>query len=339
LSDHKNEPIRISWEYSKIAMRELPKIYKILPESIEFEIPGFLRHYVPVKTLALSQRNCGEWFHGFVDRVIAACGHRYLPVCRMSDGEFRFCVGDQLPSVRLPWLKRQKIVLRRRVSNILKGGQFFAATQKTVSSGEYSKEEWQDAQARYAVFCRKISENGILALHLSYGPTPFQEHYLPAFKQWLLDSAITLTEDNYVPFYFVYAMLTGSRKTEVFQRRRVLVVHSATGVKQQHIIDSLKREGVSEVHWCSISSSRSLFDLIDISGCMGRVDIAVVGAGVGKPNILFQLKALQVPCIDAGYVFEVWANPENRWRRAFCVPDEKFDVNKVKFLPKKIEEQ
>jgi len=208
-------------------MRELPEIYKILPESIDFKIPGFLCHYViGIKTLALSQRNCGEWYNEFVDRVIAACGHQFLPVCRMSDGEFRFCVGDQLPSVRLPWLKRQKIILRRRVSNILKGGKrqkiilrrrvsnilkggkFFAATQKTVSSGEYSKEEWRDAKASYGRFIREISEKGILALHLSYGPAPFQEHYLPAFKQWLNDNAIILTGDNYTPFYFVYAMLT-----------------------------------------------------------------------------------------------------------------------------------
>jgi len=96
---------------------------------------------------------------------------------------------------------------------------------------------------------------------------------------------------------------------------------------------------VAEVHWCSISSSRSLFDRIDISGYIGRVDIAVVGAGVGKPNILVQLEPLQVPCIDAGFVFEVWANPENKWKRAWCVPDEKFDVNKVKFFPKQIEEK
>jgi len=321
-------------------MRELPEIYHILPESIDFEIPGFICHYVPgIKTLALSNRNCGEWFHGFVDRVIAACGHRYLPVCRMSDGEFRFCVGDQPPSVRLPWLKRQKIVLRRRASNILKGGKFFAATQKTVSSGEYSKEEWQDAKASYGRFIREISEKGILALHLSYGPAPFQEHYLPAFKQWLNDNVIMLTGDNYAPFYFVYAMLTGPSRTEIFGGRRVLVVHSATGVKQQRIIESLKREGVEEVHWCPISSSRSLFDRIDISGYIGRIDIVVVGAGVGKPNILVQLEPLQVPCIDAGFVFEVWANPENKWKRAWCVPDEKFDVNKVKFFPKKIEKK
>jgi len=313
-------------------MRELPEIYKIIPESIDFKIPGFLRYYVPgVKTLALSQRNCAEWFHEFVDRVIAACGHRYLPVCRMSDGEFRFCVGEQPPSIRLPWLKRQKIVLRRKVSNILKGGKFFAATQKNVSSGEYSKEEWQDAKASYAVFCRKISENGILALHLSYGPAPFQEHYLPAFRRWLLDSAITLTEDNYVPFYFVYAMLTGPRKTEIFQGRRVLVVHSATGVKQQRIIESLEREGVEEVHWHPISSARSLFDRIDISDYMGRVDMAFVGAGVGKPNIFIQLEPLQVPCIDVGFVFEVWADLENKWKRAWCVPDEDFEPQKIKF--------
>jgi hypothetical protein len=315
-------------------MREFPKIYKILPESIKFEVPGFL-HHRPGKVLALSKRDCGEWFHGFVDRVIAACGQKYLPVCRMSDGEFYFCAGNQPPSIRLPWLKQKKIILRQKISKILKGGQFLVNTQKNVSSGKYSKKEWRGAQSRYSILCRKISEKGILALHLSYGSNPFQEHYFPAFNQWLLDSAITLTEDNYVPFYFVYAMLTGPWRAKVFKGKRVLVVHSATGAKQQCIIKSLEREGVAEVFWCSISPSRSLFDHIEISGYIGRVDVAIVGAGVGKPNILVQLEALQVPCIDAGYVFEVWANPENQWRRAFCVPDEKFDINKGKLCRRK----
>jgi len=40
---------------------------------------------------------------------------------------------------------------------------------------------------------------------------------------------------------------------------------------------------------------------------------------------------LKVPCIDAGYIFEVWANPENRWSRPFCVPDDEFDPKKINF--------
>ena len=52
--------------------------------------------------------------------------------------------------------------------------------------------------------------------------------------------------------------------------------------------------------------------------------MALVGAGIGKSNILVQMESLNVPCIDAGFVFEVWANPENKWNRAVCACDEDY---------------
>lgn len=42
---------------------------------------------------------------------------------------------------------------------------------------------------------------------------------------------------------------------------------------------------------------------------------------MGKANILCQLEPLQVPCIDAGFVFEVWANDKNKFLRPFMVTD------------------
>jgi hypothetical protein len=69
---------------------------------------------------------------------------------------------------------------------------------------------------------------------------------------------------------------------------------------------------------------RSLFDHLELGPYLGKVDIALLGAGVGKPNILVQLKPLKVPCIDAGYLFMVWENHENKWKRAFCATDDEW---------------
>lgn len=87
----------------------IPQEYSILPESIDFIIPGFEKSCSPGgKTLALRKRNCAKWYNEFVDRLVAACGRQFLPVCRMSDGEFRFALGDQPLSKRLPWGERFK---------------------------------------------------------------------------------------------------------------------------------------------------------------------------------------------------------------------------------------
>ena len=53
----------------------------------------------------------------------------------------------------------------------------------------------------------------------------------------------------------------------------------------------------------------------------GKVDLVLVGAGVGKVNVLPQLEVLAVPCLDAGYLFEVWADPASGVERLYCIPD------------------
>ena len=142
-----------------------------------------------------------------------------------------------------------------------------------------------------------------------------------------------MTYENYTPFYFVYALLTGPKRHPLFQGRRVLLVNGADREKQKRIEHSLFREGVSSVDWCPISRDRSFYDQIDTMPWQNKVDLVLVGAGVGKPNILLQLQSLGVPVIDAGFVFEVWADPDMRWHRPVCVPDDEYDPTLVKFLP------
>jgi len=307
---------------------ELPKKYRmsVFPESIDFIIPGFDRIYLPCKngTLALKKRDCSEWYHEFVDKCVAACGRQFLPIYRMSDGEFLFLLGEQPLDER--WPIKQKIRIRLGMIKeklLLKGG-LGPFTQGHYHSGEYSAEEWRMARIEQPPLIRKISEKGILALHLNYVHIPFAERYWPALDKWLQEHRIMINHDNYYPFYFVYAMLTGPRRRELLKDRRILVVNGAQGEKRHQIIEGLKREGASQVHWCPISLKRSLYDTVDMKPYIGKVDLAMVGAGIGKSNILVQMEPLNVPCIDAGFVFEVWADPKNKWARVVCASDDDY---------------
>jgi hypothetical protein len=298
-----------------------------MPVSVEFRVPGFERHYLPgVETLAPTQVRCEDWFQGFCDRVTAAIGKRYLPVCRISDGEFLFLLGPQ-PLGRLwPWSTRAKAALRALRNRLLDRQSFNAGGGarggRLYSSGSYTASEWREARENYGHLLGRISEEGILAIHLTHGtPLPFQQHYFPAFGRWLAREGVNLTLDNYVPFYLVYALLRGPRKSEILQGRRVAVVHGASGEERARIIAGLQREGVADVQWVQISSNRSLLDRVDCGSLLGSVDVCLVGAGVGKPNILVQLKPLGVPCLDAGYVFEAWADSTKARDRAFMIPD------------------
>jgi hypothetical protein len=311
----------------------LPAAYRILPASVDFCVPDFHAHYRDGdQTLAPRPRDAGEWFDAFVDRIAQACGREFLPVCRISDGEFRFLLGDQPPDVRLPRARRLAIRLRSRLARLRHRGRFRAQTLRTVSSGVFTAAEWRAERARYGGLLGTLAERGMLAIHLSYGQNrPFQEHFFPALGEWLRRHEIVLDDRNYVPFYFVYAALTGPRRAEWLRGRRILVVHGSTGDRKRRIQERLRELGAAKVEWCAISADRAYYDVVDTAAFRGRVDLALVGAGVGKPNVLLQLEPLGVPCIDAGYVFEVWAEDDRKWERPFCVPDTDWDADRVRF--------
>jgi hypothetical protein len=304
----------------------LPDRYRILPADVDFRIPGFSQSYRPgSRSLALRPRDPSEWFADFVDLIETAIDERrFLPVCRMSDGEFQFVVGDQPLSVRLSRRVRLWLKLRQMAIRLRSGGAFVARTRPGVSSGRYSEEERRRSAGRYAELVREISREGVLALHLSYGPVPFQEPYFPAIASWLAENGITLSDENYFPFYFVYALLSGPERHRVMAGRRLLLVNAADPEKSRRIEEALISAGAASVDWCPISASRALYDQVDVSGYRDRVDVALVGAGVGKPNILMQLRDLSVPCLDAGFMFEVWSDSTEAFRRPYCADDSQF---------------
>ena len=250
----------------------------------------------------------------------------------MSDGEYQFILGDAPPvyhSNLLPFIKSYLGYLLRKLK---KNSNFKAATLPGVSSGTYTKSEIQTVMKQYARWMKSIAEKGILALHLTYSKKSFQDKFHYPLKKWFDNNNIILNEDNYYPFYFVYGIFRGEERKRILKNRSVLIVHSAEGEKREKIIESLYKEGIKDVKWLTISPSRSLFDEINVDKYIGEIDIVFLGAGVGKPNILMQLEKLSVPCIDAGFVFEVWAKEENKWLRPIMVNDDDWDADKIKFL-------
>ena len=59
----------------------LPPSYVILPYSVPFEVPGFLRHSQPTHfTLAPEPVDCVAWFERFASRVVDSVSRKHLPV-------------------------------------------------------------------------------------------------------------------------------------------------------------------------------------------------------------------------------------------------------------------
>lgn len=316
---------------------DLPSPYRILPYAIPFRVPDFRKHASATdRVLAPDACECEAWFDSFVDRVAAAIGREFLPVCRMSDGEFLFLFGQQPPSLRLSSSLRIAQRVRRALGRIRHIGRGFQPTTAPgVSSGHFSPREWLEYRPLLARHYLDALDKGVLGLHLSYGARPFQEHYFPAVSRWLDDAGRQLTLQNYVPFYCVYALLRGPRMRHLAAGRRLLVVHSAIGDKRMAMCRALREMGFRTVEWLTISPTRSFADSIDLASIAEAPDLCLIGAGIGKARILAQLEPLKVPCIDAGYAFEAWADPDRQWDRPYMTPDAELVVDRIRFAPAK----
>lgn len=282
-------------------------------------VPGFETTYDgSSRTFIPEAAQPEEMFQGFVDRVQASMGKNYLPIARMSDGEYRLLFGYQRPSPRLRAAGRVFERIRELRRFLRQPFRVSAATLPNVSSGTYSRNEAEQLRVELTIGAQHVADHGFLALHLTYGARPFQEQYFPALRAWLTSSGIALNKSNYVPFYFVYALLSGPQRHVVLRDARILLIHSARGTKKEQIARRLREEGAAAVEWCNISAARSGLDSPDFGRYAGRVDVVMLGAGIGKFRHFAGCERLNVPVIDAGYMFEVWYEPEQGRRRPYC---------------------
>jgi hypothetical protein len=305
----------------------------ILPHLIELNIPNFLKHSEKNKPLVLSNRRikCEDWYYEFEHIVLSAMGKRYFPIMRMSDGEYIMMLGEKLPSRNgISWFQYFKQLLAFVNRNLIKKN-IEAATLPGVSSGKYDKRDIELHKNEILNNLKKISDYGILALHLTYSNRAFQEMYHFSLAKLFKKNSIDLTSKNYYPFYFVYALLSGSTREKLFNNRNVLVIHSADGEKKLRITNRLNDFGVKQLFWREISTNKSMFDKLPYKDYGVKIDLILIGAGLGKINIIPQLEPYDTLCIDAGFVFEVWADESNKWKRPIMVTDDEWDEDKIKF--------
>jgi hypothetical protein len=291
---------------------------KILKNLIPFYIDGFYNNEITGYTLSNRNIDCNEWFNEFKRIILLNMSTKYLPICRLSDGEYTFISGNQPPiknNLVAHYISNIKFAFNKLISN----GNLNAATSKGVSSGNYLKNEIDQQKSIYLENLKDISNNGILAMHLTYAEKPFQERFHYSISKIFKKSKIILNEANYFPFYFVYAYLQTVDFFESIKNKNVLIITGANDDKINIVNKYLMDKEVNLVRFYKISPNRSLYDNINLSDVNTvNFDICFVAAGIGKPNILTQLKSLNCPCIDIGFMFEVWANPEQAYNRPWC---------------------
>ncbi len=172
----------------------------------------------------------------------------------------------------------------------------------------------------------RVAERGIIAAYFAVRGDGWGEAYFEPVCDWLDANHIGLNDDNYVPFYFVYAMLNDPRRSELYAGRRVLVVTHLTAEQMSAFERALLAEGAASVAFIPVSANKSLLDSIDPGTVTEAVDIAMVAAGIGSVNILAQLESLAIPCIDCGISLECLLDGTRRLERPFLVGDDRIQV-------------
>ena len=261
---------------------------------------------------------CDDLLEQFYARVIDAIDtNHHFPIIRIADGEYQFLLGKDEFNLRKPVL----LLLRNLGGEIMRTllRRKFEAKSRTYTSGVYSHLEKSEVREKYTECLKYISQNGILALYTIIKPNFYIEQYLPKLFRFFSRSDIHVDSLNYIPFYFVYIILTNERYSEIYHNKCVHLITSFDDARKRSIEQTLISLGVKSVTWTSISRDKSLFDVIDMESIDKNNDLIFIGAGVGKVNIFNQLKDFPAVVIDAGYIFETWQDSQLVYERDYCV--------------------
>jgi len=309
------------------------KFEKALPYSIDMVIPGYEESYPKgiFKVLTPVKRDSREWYNQFVAELASAIGNKYLPVCRMGDGVLIFAIGRSLPAIRgskeqlYPYVKRRLIESLYYGIRRLKREENFNQGMGDLGFADYSRSEWLSLRPAYASALKEISKSGFLCPLLSYRDNQLAQQYYVPFVKWLKSNEISLDQQNYYPFYFVYALLNGPYRGKILGQKRILVVTTLDRNKEIRIEKALKVEGAEYIQFLNVKKSRTLFDKLNLKEIQLPVDVCLVSAGMGTAQLLLQLKSTGTLCLDAGWAMEAIMDPEkhrcHQGARSFCWAD------------------
>jgi hypothetical protein len=217
-------------------------------------------------------------FDQFLKRVLDSLEkQRYLPIARFCDGEYNFYSGN---STTTCWGERDSDI------------------------------KLEGVERMHIEALRRISDEGFVCPNLNLVYLKQQS----VFLDFLARRDMPLR--NYVPFYFVYALLVNPAFLAALRERRVALVTSFANKDAKRILASLASKGIRGVECCEIPPSGVAHGEFDLK-LNGKPDVALVGAGIGSPLVLARLREQSCPAIDSGFVFHLWDGTFDRYERLF----------------------
>jgi hypothetical protein len=292
---------RIEFEQLKNASTQIPalighcfEIKKMVVEGISNDAllakNGHKQHLEEYLVMSRNVNTGSEYLSAAMDRILESIrARRPLPIVRFADGEY----------------------------------EFYNLTMKC--NGLYqqarSVEEIKQSIPMHVSSLKYVTQNGMIAPLLFPGNLVKSKSWNPfgkiqgniqgkSFLEFLLAENIKITNENYLPFYAVYALLT----SEVFSRsmngKKVCIVNS--DYEENECNDWFRRRR-SQPNLCSVEIPASYIATEwetmranVLKQIPEGVDLFLVGAGIGALLVCKDLaQNYSVPAIDAGHVLNM----------------------------------
>jgi hypothetical protein len=218
------------------------------------------------------------FFNAFLNHVRAALDQRrYLPISRFCDGEYSFYSGRETTTC---WGESRSSILHPGVEQM------------------------------HVEALRAISAQGLLCPNLNLVYLQAQSKFL----EFLSGHGMPLA--NYVPFYFVYALLVNPGFLAALRERHLALITNFRNKNTANILATLQALEIRDVSLCEIPASGVAHGAFELK--LGRrPDVALIGAGIGSPLVLARLTDQSCLAIDAGFVFHLWDGTFDRYERLF----------------------
>jgi hypothetical protein len=217
-------------------------------------------------------------FDSFLNHVIQSIDQRrYLPVARFCDGEYQFYSGKETTTC---WGEKR--------SNI----------------------HGEGVEQLHINALRIIHEKGVLCPNLNLAYLDLQSSFL----EFLSKRVVPM--QNYAPFYFVYALLVNPLFLSRLRTCRVALITNFQNKNSAAILKTLDGMGIRDVCRYELPASGVAHGEFDLQ-IEGKIDVALVGAGIGSPLVLARLQAESCAAIDSGFVFHLWDGTFDRHERLF----------------------
>lgn len=298
---------------------------KLFENPQKLSLPGFQKQEKYVDRMVVyppEGLTVEEWYADFRKRFFDALeNNRKFPVFRSSHGEFGFITG--VVGAPPGWKPKIRYIFSRVYRILMFQSLFYSSGVPGHGYETYKQWRLPALRRKFAKQMKWIAENGVHCIYFS-DRGAYRIKTQKKYLKWLNKNGIFLNRANYAHMYFVYALLNGYDRYTIFKGRRLLVVSSDQPARTRPLIENLKKMGVLSVDFISISPGRSMEDYIE--PVTKEFDLCIVGAGVGAANVIYQLRDLNCPIIDAGFIIDRIAYPDKIKSRIYTIGDDIWDT-------------